>query len=284
VRGATAFSTGYKTKNGYMGLDSLGNIKETILETAAKNGVSTGIVVTCEVVHATPAAFMVHYKSRYDYENIAVEILKCPINVLIGGGRKYFENRTDFVNLSEKLRQKQTDVIYTLEDTKSSKANNVICLAASEALPKISEGRGDFLLEGVKIALDRLSKNNKGFFLMVEGSQIDLGGHAKSTDYVVSEMIDFDKAVGEAFRFADLNPGTLVIVTADHETGGMVLTGGNIALGTVGAEFITTQHTAVMVPVFAYGEDAGNFTGFYENTAIYTKIVKEFAFNVAANE
>lgn len=108
---------------------------------------------------------------------------------------------------------------------------------------------------------------------MVEGSQIDWGGHDNDQDYITSEVIDFDKAVGAALEFAKKDSNTLVIVTADHETGGMGLNGGNIETGKVDAKFTTKGHTGVMVPVFAHGPGAEKFMGVYENTEIFRKML-----------
>ena len=113
---------------------------------------------------------------------------------------------------------------------------------------------------------------------MIEGSQIDWGGHENDIDYVVTEMLDFDQAIGEAFAFADKNPGTLVIITADHETGGLSITDGNLATGEMTTNFSTKEHSSVMVPVFAYGTGAEEFAGIYENTEIYHKMMKLFEF------
>ena len=115
----------------------------------------------------------------------------------------------------------------------------------------------------------------------MEGAQIDHGGHANKLPYVVNEVLDFDKVIGKAMAFADTNGETLVIVTADHETGGLTLTAGDIEKAAVGGQFSTTDHTAVPVPVFAYGPKAQLFTGIYENTAIFRNILQ--AFGIPAN-
>jgi alkaline phosphatase len=123
-------------------------------------------------------------------------------------------------------------------------------------------------------AVNILDKNKKGFFLMVEGSQIDWGGHGNQTPYMVEEMLDFDRAIGKALEFAASNGKTLVLVTADHETGGVAVTGGNLSTGMVECGYISTDHTAVMVPIFAFGPGAEHFTGIMENTDVYYKIKK----------
>jgi alkaline phosphatase len=124
-----------------------------------------------------------------------------------------------------------------------------------------------------------LGDNRKGFFLMVEGSQIDWGGHSNDANYVISEVIDMDKAIGVALEFAERHGNTLVLVTADHETGGMVVANGNIPEGTAEIKFSTTDHTGTMVPVFASGRGAEKFTGVYENTDIFFKILALFNFS-----
>jgi alkaline phosphatase len=134
--------------------------------------------------------------------------------------------------------------------------------------------REQMLPVATETAIDILSKNKKGFFLMVEGSQIDWGGHAGSTIYVVEDMLDFDRVIGQAIDFASKDGKTLVVVTADHETGGMAITGGSIKDGTVTAAFPTGGHTSVMVPVFAYGPGAKEFIGIMENTDIHSKMKK----------
>ena len=154
-------------------------------------------------------------------------------------------------------------------------------LAALEALAEqavlladaIAEGRAGQLLQGTRTALKILEKNTKGFFLMIEGSQIDWGGHANNSQYVVDEMLDFDAVIGAVLDYAEKDKNTLVIITADHETGGMTLQGGDMKTGRVDAKFTTTHHTGVMIPVFAFGPGSGKFSGIYENTAIFDKML-----------
>lgn len=271
--GATAISTGKKTNNYYVGVDTRGKPIKTILEHAEEKGLSTGLVATSEITHATPAAFVSHVISRYEGMNIASDFVGSGIDIFIGGGRSNFEEREDSANISDSLRKEGYTIVYDLKSIRSKDKNNIGCLAANEHLPPVLNGRGDFLSDATNISLSRLSKNEKGFFIMIEGSQIDWGGHDNDLKYVVSEMIDFDNAIGEAFSFADKNPGTLVIITADHETGGLALVDGNIALGQVSGTFGTTNHTGVMVPVFAYGTGAEKFSGIYENTELYFKMM-----------
>jgi alkaline phosphatase len=121
--------------------------------------------------------------------------------------------------------------------------------------------------------LNILDDHKKGFFLMVEASEIDGGGHENDIQYTIEEMLDFDRTIGKVLEFAEKDGRTLVIVTADHETGGLTLTGGDMQTGEVTGRFTTRGHTGVMVPVFAYGPGAENFTGINENTSFYSKIL-----------
>ncbi len=276
--GATAFSTGHKTKNGAVGVDPNGKPVPTILETASKNGLASGLVVTCSVTHATPACFVAHETSRNMTKEIAADFLNSGIDVFIGGGRQDFEKRDDGRNLLNELTQKGYQVVTDQNMLENIHVGKLAALITEGHLPKELDGRGDYLPNATEKALELLSKNEKGFFLMVEGSQIDWGGHDNDTDYITSEMLDFDHAVGKALDFAQSNGETLVIVTADHETGGFAIVDGNIKEGKVEGKFTTEHHTAVMVPVFAYGPQSDQFSGIFENTSIYNKMMSAFGF------
>ncbi len=275
--GATAFSTGQKTYNGAIGVDKDQKPLPTILEIAEQNGLATGLVATCAIVDATPSSFIAHQPSRKMGEEIAADFLKTDIDVFIGGGRKYFNQRKDGRNLLDELKSKNYQIAASIEEVAKVKAGKLVGLLAEENPVKMSEGRGDQLLVSTQTALSILQQNKKGFFLMVEGSQIDWGGHANDTQYIVNEMLDFDKAIGEAFDFADKDGNTLVIITADHETGGFSLNGLSKD-GKVEGKFTTGGHTAVMIPVFAYGKGAELFAGFYKNNEIFDKIMKAYNF------
>jgi len=272
--GGTAMSCGVKTNNGYVGLDRYGSRAKSILEEARDRGLSTGIVVTSSVTNATPAAYYAHQNDREKNNEIAVDFASSGIDVCIGGGKQYFSNS----NLNNIRSQGYQVVTTSVDDITSDK---VLAILANTSMPKISEGRGNMLSRGTSKALDILKKNPNGFFLMVEGSQIDKGGHNRDGEYMINELLDFDKAVKVAKDFAEADGNTLVIVTADHETGGLIVFGttglkyhytGNID-GTPGA------HSAVSVPCFAFGPGAQNFTGWLDNTDFKGKIEKILGFN-----
>jgi alkaline phosphatase len=277
--GATAFATGKQTYNGAIGLDSLQMPSVSLLELAELKGLATGLVTTCDITDATPSSFIAHQKNRSMHEEIAKDFLQTDVDVVIGGGSKYFSKRSDQINLFDSFQKKGYQVLSTIDQLEKIKGGKVIDLYADENPIKMSEGRGDALLKSTKKAIEIVNQNPKGFFLMIEGSQIDWGGHANDTEYVVNEMLDFNKTIGYALDFAEKNKETLVIITADHETGGMALLGGNMKTGEVKASFITKGHSGQMIPVFAFGQGAENFKGIYHNYDIFTKMKNALRLN-----
>lgn len=281
--GATAFSCGVKTLVGAVGLDEHKRTCKTILEEADENGLATGLVVTSSIVHATPAAFVAHQINRGMYEDIADDLVQVDVDFLVGGGKKYFDYRDkDDLDLLRYLRKKGYSISTFLEEeldelTIDAKQNFAYFTANDDPFP-IMQGR-TYLPYASKLACSYLEQHSKnGFFLMVEGSQIDWGGHANLGDYVVSEALDFDEAIGKVLEFAKADGETLVIVTADHECGGLAINNGS-KQNNLKLKFTTNKHTSVMVPVFAYGPQAHLFAGIYENTDIYFKMKKALGFN-----
>lgn len=270
--GATAFACGHKTYNGAIAVDDQKKSLPTILEMAEKMGMATGLIATCAITHATPASFIAHQPSRDMAEAIAADFLATDIDLFIGGGRNHFNNRKDQQDLLKTLRERGYDVVTDQAALNAHDPNKKLAaLLAPNHLPKMQDGRGNYLSEATTLGINQLSQNKNGFFLMVEGSQIDWGGHSNDAAYILEEMRDFDKAIGIALAFAEKQGNTLVIVTADHETGGFALSGNeddktnpNLSPG-----FVTKNHTATMVPVFAYGPGAEQLQGVYENTEIF---------------
>jgi alkaline phosphatase len=275
--GATAFSIGQKSFNGAIGVDATKVARPTLLEIAEKNGLATGMVVTSSITHATPASFIAHQPSRNMVEEIATDFLRTDIDVFIGGGKNHFTKRKDGKNLVDSLRASGYQVVDSMTEIVKVKSGKLAGFTAAEEPVKASEGRADQLSQGMQTALNIVNNGNKGFFLLVEGSQIDWGAHANDAAYVASEMVDFDKAIGLALDFAAKDKNTLVVITGDHETGGMSLAGGDIKSGGLEAKFTTEGHTGVMVPVFAYGPGAERFIGIYENNTIFDKILAALA-------
>ncbi|MDR3143139.1 MAG: alkaline phosphatase [Tannerellaceae bacterium] len=272
----TALSSGRKTDNGVIGMSPESVKYVSIMEEAKENGLGTGIVVTCTVTHATPAAYYAHQPDREMHEEIALDFTVSGIDVCIGGGKQYFMKRKDGKDLISDMESKQYQVVFNQQELDCIHSGKVMALLANEDLPKVSEGRGDMLPEGTAKAIGILAEDykEKGFFLMVEGSQIDWGGHANDQQYIISEVVDFDKAVKKALDFAEKDGNTLVIVTADHETGGAAIIDGDINRKEVKLAYTTKGHSASLAPVFAYGPGAEEFSGYFDNTEFKAKIEK----------
>ena len=273
--GGTALSCGVKTYNGAIGMNidtvSVVNIREI----AEEKGKSTGVVSTSSITHATPASFIAHQPERTMYEAIAADFLKTDIDVFIGGGLKHFTQRADNRNLVEELEKRGYFVEKDINSIRDIDAEKLAGFTAYEHNGNCSE-RKDMLQISTSTALNILDKNKKGFFLMIEGSQIDWASHQNNTQYLVSEMLDFDKTIGLVLDFAQKNKETLIIVTADHETGGFAINGGDVATGRIEGAFTTGNHTGLMVPVFAFGPGAENFSGIMENIDITQKLIDIF--------
>ena len=270
----TAIATGKKTYNGAIGVGPDTVPVNSVLQYALDNGYAAGVVATSELTHATPAAFYAHVPDRNMGEAIAADFTRCGLNVAIGGGRNHFERRSDGANYADTLRNQGYEVVYTLDELKTKGRDHTVALLADGHMPSMLGGRGDMLAKATETALNILEQSSeKGFFLMVEGSQIDFEAHANNAPGIAAEVIDFDQAIGVAQKYADTHPGTLVVVCADHETGGMTLLGGDLDEKQFDARFSTDYHTGVFIPLYAYGAGAEAFAGVYENTGIFERIM-----------
>jgi alkaline phosphatase len=275
--GGTALATGEKTNNRMISVRPDSTVLVTLLEHARAAGKSTGIVCTSSLTDATPATFAAHVPLRYDYRRIAGWYAAGAAEVFIGGGLKYFEPETDSTgsykqseDVISMLESAGYDITYDLDAFVASGAGRIAGFMSDGDMPRLFEGRDPrYLARATAKAIDVLSRNRKGFVLMVEGSEIDDAGHSNSTSMVTEEVLDLDRAVAVAMEFAEKDGKTLIVVTADHETGGMSITGGNNEKREVTAAFSFTGHSGVMVPVFAYGPGAVEFTGIQENTEIF---------------
>jgi len=272
--GGTALSTGFKTYNGAIGVNADSVAIPNIREKAEKRGLATGVISTSSITHATPASFVAHQKDRDLYEEIAADFLKTDIDVFIGGGKKHFTQRKDSTDLTIDLKNKGYNVLFDINEISKVTKGKLAGLTSDEHNLSKLLGRGDELPIATKTAINILDNDPEGFFLMVEGSQIDWGGHQNNTGYIVTEVLDFDKAIGEALAFAAENKETLIIVTADHETGGFSIESGNFLKGEVVGDFTTDDHSGLMVPVYAFGPGSENFRGIMNNIDIPKKIAE----------
>lgn len=248
--GGTAIACGCKTKNGQLGITAEGTPVDSLAVQMHRAGKSTGLVVTKSITDATPAAFYAHVKSRRQTADIAQALVQSDFEVVVGGGSADFS----------------AEQLAALE-----KKCQMFELAAPGSCVEAAKRPG-WLASRVQNALDVLSKDKDGFFLMVEGSKIDIEGHVNSLTGVVQETQDFDQAVGVVLRWMQKHPDTLLVVTADHQTGGLSILGGDKEKGEVKGHFSTYLHNGIAVPVYAAGAGAAAFAGVQENTAFFTKI------------
>ena len=271
--GGTALASDHKTNNAMLGLNPDTIPVKTVLEVLSEQGKETGIVVTCYVTHATPAAFYAKVPHRKQYEDIAVQMAENPyINLIIGGGMKHFAQRKDSLDLiarmEDELGWKVYDNLVEVDET----CQKYAVIADTNHMPKAAD-RGDFLPRAVKTALKSLDDAENGFFLMVEGSQIDFACHANDSTWMMDEMLDFDYAVNVALDYAKEKGNTLVVVTADHETGGLTLPDPKGKYTNVVFDYSTGSHTCLPVLVYAYGPGAEQFTGWMQNDELKAKIM-----------
>lgn len=274
--GATAYSTGVRTFNGAIAVGPDSQPVQTVLERAEELGMATGLVATSMVTDATPAAFASHVVSRTLYSEIARQMADVELEVLLGGGRAYFDGSLpDSANLLQRMRERYTVVedANALE-AKAASADALLGLFAAGPMPSAG-ARSPTLAAMTRAALDVLGDDPDGFFLMVEGSQIDWHGHHNSPlDEVVAEVLDLDRAIGVALDFRARHPDTLVLVLADHDSGGLALHPAKGAAPTAPLQAhytrsgSTSAHTAVMVPLFADGPGAERFGRIIDNAEI----------------
>ena len=271
--GGTALASDHKTKNGMVGMSPDTIPVKTVLEALKEQGKETGIVVSCYVTHATPATFYAKVAKRSHYEDIAMQLAETDnVNLIIGGGRKHFNQRKDSLNLIERMENELGWKVYdTLADIDVT-CKKYAVLANDDHMPKAAE-RGDFLPRAVKTALKTLDAAENGFFLMVEGSQIDFACHGNDSTWMMDEMMDFDYAVNVALDYAKEHDNTLVVVTADHETGGLSLPDPQGKYTNVVFDYSTGSHTCLPVLVYAYGPGAEQFTGWMQNDELKAKIM-----------
>ena len=270
--GGTALAIGQKTKYGYIGVDENAQPVESNLQYAKSKGMKTGVTVTCRINDATPADFCVHSASRSDEEGIAAQYVDANVDFISGGGTHFWNQREDGRNLIEEMKAKGYTFVDKLEDIAGAEGDKFLGLYDEYDL-KPALDRGPILLESTKKAIEMLD-NKKGFFLMVEGSQIDDWCHRNKVGYMCEELFDFDKTIGYVLEWAAKDGQTLVVVTADHNTGGLTLLKGSIEERNVKVHFSTKGHDGIVVPVFAFGPGAEAFGGVYENSEI-AQIVKK---------
>lgn len=268
----SALATGHKTNYGMISMTPDSVAVKTLAEEAMEKGKRAGATVTCRVNDATPAAFFSHTPARKNQEDIVAQMASSGVYFLSGGGIKYWNNREDGRDITAEIQEKGYSFVATKEELMAVEEGPVVALMDQTELPRALD-RGDILPESVKKALQLLD-NKKGFFLMVEGSMIDDGGHDNKAGHTMEEIFDFDRTLGIVLEWAEKDGQTLVIVTGDHATGGMTLLSGSLEEKRIMVNFSTTGHNGIYLPVYAWGPHSEDFVGVYENAELSDKIRK----------
>lgn len=273
----TALATGVKTNNGMIGVTPDGKRLKSILEAAIDIKKSTGLVTTTTISHATPASFAAHVSSRGEETEIACQLLGNRVDVLLGGGMQFFaakdqpgSKRIDDLCLLTEAKTAGYAIATTYEELSSVKSQKILGLFANGYLAT-KEPEPPLSTLAAK-AIESLSKDKDGFFLMVEGGQIDSFAHSNDFDNAVRQVLEFDRAVAAGLEFARKNGNTLVVVTADHETGGLTLLA-NTA-GELQPSWSSKGHTGVPVPLYAFGPGSERFAGLVDNTDIPNRMAE----------
>ena len=266
----SALATGVAHSNRHISMSDDGHENPSLTEFFKAKNYATGVLTLGNVADATPTAFYGHSVERDLADELTRYLLKGHVDLLVGSGIDEFEKRQDQVALIPELK-KQYNFIRAQEQI-SDQNGKTICI--DERMGDAAEESNlNLLADATRRSIGHLSKmSENGFFLMVEGAKIDYAGHSKCLPGIILETLSFDLAVAEALKFADQNGETLVIVTADHETGALVLLDGDLANKRVSGICLSDDHTPIMIPVYSYGPCAQHFIGSYENTHIANQI------------
>lgn len=272
--GGTSLATGVKTVYHAVGVDPEGKPLTSLVDVAKELGKDAGMAVTCRLWDATPCDFCCHNIDRDKEEELVGDYPTSGVDFVFGGGAQKFTNRKDGRDIFKELQKKGYHVSRTLDDFFAYDKNSRIFAVPYDKDTPLPDERGDLLARASLKGISLMNQNKNGFFMMIEGSQLDDYGHFNQLDLLMKETLDFDQTVGEVMKWAAKDGETLVVVTADHETGGLTLVNGNKDEGRVECCFSSKDHTGAMVPVYAFGPGAENFTGIFENTDVFKKIQK----------
>lgn len=272
--GGTSLATGVKTVYHAVGVDPEGKPLTSLVDVAKELGKDAGMAVTCRLWDATPCDFCCHNIDRDKEEELVGDYPTSGVDFVFGGGAQKFTNRKDGRDIFKELQKKGYHVSRTLDDFFAYDKNSRIFAVPYDKDTPLPDERGDLLARASMKGISLMNQNKNGFFMMIEGSQLDDYGHFNQLDLLMKETLDFDQTVGEVMKWAAKDGETLVVVTADHETGGLTLVNGNKDEGRVECCFSSKDHTGAMVPVYAFGPGAENFTGIFENTDVFKKIKK----------
>jgi len=270
---ATAMATGRKVSNRTLSLriPGGGESLDTLAEAARAAGKAVGLVTTDNVCSATPAAFVAHHDDRYEYGAVAPQILSFTPEILFGGGLAI--SAQDGIDAGYAVVGDATG----LEELASDSTSPAYGRFGDDIMPYV-DSRGDLpTLSAMAIkALDRLEEDPDGFFLVVENELIDESSHCNDEALMVKEVAALDEAVAAILAWMGSRTDTLVVVTADHETGGLEVLSGRAADEIPDVSWSTGGHTSRKVKLFAAGPDSGSFELLLENVDVYRIMIRYF--------
>ena len=264
--GGTALAAGVKTGYSHVGTAADSTDLASVLVKAKELGKKTGVAVTCHFADATPCDFCCHNEYRYNQDDLIADYVTCGVDYLSGGGLDWFTvNRKDNRDITREMAAAGYTVALTEAELMAAELP-VIGILSPDNLPVAME-RGDLYRRTVARGLDILSRESgdKGFVMMLEGSCIDDWLHGNDIEKAMEELLDFDRTIGDVLQWAAADGHTLVVVTADHNTGSLTLQDGNLEEGRIGVAFGSESHNGIAVPVYAWGPGSDKFSGIREN-------------------
>ena len=266
----TAIACGVKSRKGAVGIDATGKPAKSILAYASEQGMATGIVSANTLQEGSLSPFVAHVGSRMRVDSISAAYLEQGVDLFIGAGYGSFKDNEVNPDLLEDLRKAGYQVVLSMEAIRQAGEGKLAGFTTDGKVADIRSGRGDQFPASVRVALERLGKDPEGLGDMF----VDRASHAGNVELVGQEVIDLDKAIGEALDFAEKDGNTLVVVVGGPEASGMTLVGGDLSAGRVEAKWTMPGmiHTGTMIPLFAYGAGSDAFQGFMENTDLFVKI------------
>lgn len=260
---ATALATGIRTTNRYVGVDPQGRPARSALDAAEQSGMATGLVTTANFFDATPAAFAAHETDRYNVRSIVPQMLAKNIEVIAGGGRAKF-GADGVPALTEYAALHDYSLIRSREELSSVSGDRLLAVFETEG------DESDFPTVPLPVlarwALEKVSPSRDGFFLLLEHEGTDGTSHQNLTDRFLANLRSFNETIAVALEYASTRPDVLVLVTGDHETGGLQLLPEKA--GPLELKWTTTGHTGEAVPLFATGRGAERFAGFMDNSEV----------------
>lgn len=269
---ATSIACGVESAQGYAGVDAKGESAINLIDVATANGMGTGLITTGNVVDATMASFSVHYKNGSHKLGIAEKMSEAPLDLIIGGGRKYFDAREDAKDVLNWFHLKGFKYSSKLKkNPKKMKGEKKLVLVKDYALQSAERGREDFLTKAWQTAFYHYSRRGKGFFLTINNAHIAKASFQANETAIVSEVLDLDKTIGDIMRMSSSSGGVLVVVTGTYDAGGLTILETN-ANNEPQVKWATTTSTGNLVPVYAYGTGAEQFLGAYSSTELFQKM------------